>query len=274
MADKKTKHLKFFGIGRIIPYLSNLRKLIAAMVFFGLTGSLTDIILPLFQRYALDHYVGLGVFDTVVLFVVLYLLTILVAAVSNYISCALAIIIEMRTNRELRQRGFDHLQTLSFSYFNQNPTGRLQSRVNTDAMRIRNFFINGVPQLIIHSLNFIGLSIFLFSINWQLTLIVFVPVPIIVLIFRKMLPKLWHSHSISWRRSSAMNTMMSDSFTGVRVVKAFSKEDYEIEKFQKENDAYRDVSFEEEAYAHENDINYLTYRKPFAWIQYIKLKSN
>lgn len=126
---------------------------------------------------------------------------------------------------------FSALQKLSFSYFNQNPTGRLQSRVNTDAMRIRNFFINGVPQLIIHSLNFIGLSIFLFSINWQLTLIVFVPVPIIILIFRKMLPKLWHSHSISWRRSSALNTMMSDSFTGVRVVKAFSKENEESNRF-------------------------------------------
>ena len=123
MPKEKNKHLKFFGIGRITPYLSKLKKLIAAMVFFGLTGSLTDIILPLFQRYALDHYVGLGVFDTIAIFVVLYLLTILVAAVSNYISCALAIIIEMRTNRELRQLGFNHLQTLSFSYFNQNSVG-------------------------------------------------------------------------------------------------------------------------------------------------------
>ena len=122
MEAQKTKHLKFFGIGRIIPYLTKLRKLIAAMVFFGLMGSVTDIILPLFQRYALDHYVGLGVFDTIAVFVILYLLTILAAAVSNYISCALAIIIEMRTNRELRQRGFNHLQTLSFSYFNQNST--------------------------------------------------------------------------------------------------------------------------------------------------------
>ena len=71
MAEEKTKHLKFFGIGRIIPYLSKMKKLIALMVFFGLTGSLTDIILPLFQRYALDHYVGLGVFDTIAIFVVL-----------------------------------------------------------------------------------------------------------------------------------------------------------------------------------------------------------
>ena len=61
MANQETKKLKFFGIGRIIPYLAKMKKLIAIMVFFGLTGSLTDIILPLFQRYALDHYVGQAV---------------------------------------------------------------------------------------------------------------------------------------------------------------------------------------------------------------------
>ena len=79
---KKTK-LKFFGIGRIAPYLAKLKKLIVFMVFFGLMGSLTDIILPLFQRYALDHYVGRGTFDTIGVFLVLYVLTILVAAGSN-----------------------------------------------------------------------------------------------------------------------------------------------------------------------------------------------
>ena len=73
----KTK-LKFFGIGRIVPYLAKLKKLIVFMVFFGLMGSLTDIILPLFQRYALDHYVGLGTFDTIGIFLVLYVIIMIV----------------------------------------------------------------------------------------------------------------------------------------------------------------------------------------------------
>lgn len=142
----------------------------------------------------------------------------------------------------MKKNVFAALQHLSFSYFNQNPTGRLMSRVNHDAMRIRNFFINGVPQFIIHTLNFIGLSIFLFSINWKLTLIVFVPVPIIIVIFRTMLPKLWHAHSIGWRRSSALNTMMSDSFTGVRVVKAFAKEEEETTRFRKYANHLADIN--------------------------------
>ena len=122
MEDKST-HLKYFGIGRILPFLRSVRGKIFVMVFFGLVSSATDIILPLFQRYALDHFVGLGKFDTLVWFLAAYILTILAASGSNYISCALATIIEMRVNRQLRQTGFNHLQTLSFSYFNQNSVG-------------------------------------------------------------------------------------------------------------------------------------------------------
>ena len=85
------------------------------MVFFGLLGSCTDIILPLFQRYALDYFIGKQIFDTIAIFVCLYLATILLAAGSNYIACSLAIAIEMLVNRELRQKGFEHLQTLSFA---------------------------------------------------------------------------------------------------------------------------------------------------------------
>jgi len=126
---------------------------------------------------------------------------------------------------------FSAMQKLSLSFFNNNQTGRLITRVNSDAETIRGFFIDGVPALIINSLNFIGLTIFLFSINWQLTLIVFVPVPFVVLIFKFMLPKLWKMYSMTWRRSSSVNAVLSDSLTGVRVVKAFAKEAEETNRF-------------------------------------------
>ncbi|MBQ9922217.1 MAG: hypothetical protein IJO52_08515, partial [Clostridia bacterium] len=75
---------------------------------------------------------------------------------------------------------FTALQSLSLSFFNNNQTGRLITRVNYDADRIRAFFIDGVPNFVINAVNFIGLTIFLFILNWKLTLIVFIPVPIIV----------------------------------------------------------------------------------------------
>ncbi len=126
---------------------------------------------------------------------------------------------------------FTALQSLSLSFFNNNQTGRLITRVNYDADRIRAFFIDGVPNFVINAVNFIGLTVFLFILNWKLTLIVFIPVPIIVCIFKFMLPKLWRSYSKQWRRSSSLNAMLGDSLTGVRVVKAFSKEAEETARF-------------------------------------------
>ncbi len=126
---------------------------------------------------------------------------------------------------------FTALQNLSLSFFNNNQTGKLINRVNYDADRIRAFFIDGVPNFVINALNFIGLTIFLFILNWKLTLIVFIPVPIIVCIFKFMLPKLWRMYSKQWRRSSSLNAMLNDSLTGIRVVKAFSKEAEETNRF-------------------------------------------
>jgi len=138
-----------------------------------------------------------------------------------------------RVTRNMKNDIFRAMNKLSLSYFNQNPTGRLINRVNYDAVRIRNFYIDGVPYLIVHLLNFVGLTIFLFTINWKLTLIVFIPVPIIVLIFKIMLPKLWRMYNKQWRHSSSLNAFLGDSLNGIRVVKAFAKEDDESNRFYK-----------------------------------------
>ena len=119
----KQKHLKFFGIPKILPYLKNVRGQILMMVTLAIISSIADITIPQFQRYALDTFVGKGTMATILSFVIAYVGVILLAALVNYISCAQATIVEMKVNQELRQTGFKHLQTLSFSYFNQNSVG-------------------------------------------------------------------------------------------------------------------------------------------------------
>ncbi len=142
-------------------------------------------------------------------------------------------VMSTRVTLNMKMDIFTALQNLSLSFFNNNQTGRLITRVNYDADRIRGFFIDGVPNFVINAVNFIGLTVFLFILNWKLTLIVFVPVPIIVCIFKFMLPKLWRMYSKQWRRSSALNAVLGDSLTGIRVVKAFSKEAEESARFYK-----------------------------------------
>jgi len=131
---------------------------------------------------------------------------------------------------------FTALQRFSLSYFNNTQTGKLMTRVDHDADRIRNFFIDGVPHLIVHGLNFIGLTIFLFIVNWKLTLIVFIPVPIIVCIFKFALPKLWKAYTKSWHRTSEHAAFLNDTLNGERVIKAFAKEATEANRFRGYNE--------------------------------------
>lgn len=136
-----------------------------------------------------------------------------------------------RVVRNMKNDIFRAMQRQSLSYFNENPTGRLINRVNYDAERVRSFFIDGVPYFIANVLSYIALSFVLFSINWKLTLLLFLPVIPVVLMIKFAIPKLIRAYSSLWRRSSSMNSMMNDSLTGIRVVKAFAKEDAEAHRF-------------------------------------------
>lgn len=136
-----------------------------------------------------------------------------------------------RVTKNMKNDIFRAMQRMSLSYFNKNNTGGLINRVNYDATRVRSFYIDGVPHLVVNVLKFVGVTVFLFIINWKLTLIVFIPVPIIVLMFKLMLPKLWRSFNRQWRRSHSLNVMLGDSLGGVRVVKAFAKEAEETHRF-------------------------------------------
>ena len=115
----KNEHkLRFFGIPKLFPYLKNYKKQYIIMVLLGVLSSGVDIVLPFFQRYAINTYAGTGVLDTLALFIALYIGVLLISSLANYISCYLSNYIEVNVDRLLRERAFNHLQTLSFSYRN------------------------------------------------------------------------------------------------------------------------------------------------------------
>ena len=234
MAEQKTTHLKYFGIGRILPFLRTVRGKIFIMVFFGLVGSMVDIILPLFQRYALDHFVGLGVFDTIVLFLVLYILTILVAAVSNYISCALAIVIEMRVSRQLRQTGFDHLQTLSFSYFNQNSVGYIHARLMSDTARIGSLVSWTLVDCVWRLTYLIGAIVVMVALNPKLAALVLSTVPLLVILFSIFQKKLIKVNREIREINSHITGNFNEGITGAKTIKSLAIEEKMEQRFAEE----------------------------------------
>ena len=237
--EKQTKKLRFFGIGRILPFLTKLRKPIALMVIFGLLGSLTDIILPLFQRYALDHYVGQGVLDTIGMFLFLYLVTILVAAGSNYISCALAIIIEMRTSRELRQRGFNHLQTLSFSYFNQNSVGYIHARLMSDTARIGSLVSWTLVDCVWRLSYLVGAIVVMVVLDPKLAAMVLTILPLLTVLYAIFQKGLIRVNRDIRETNSRITSNFNEGITGAKTIKSLGIEEKMESRFREETRSMR-----------------------------------
>ena len=242
--EEKTKHLKFFGIGRILPYLKPLTKLILIMIFFGLVGSATDIILPQFQRYALDHFVGLGVLDTLLPFVILYVLTILAASGSNYISCSLATIIEMRVNKQLRQTGFTHLQTLSFSYFNQNSVGYIHARLMSDTSRIGSLVSWTLVDCVWRISYLIGAIVTMIIMNPKLAAMVLSILPLLVILYAVFQKKLIRVNREVREINSHITSNFNEGITGAKTIKSLAIEGKMERRFREETQNMRKKTVE------------------------------
>ncbi len=231
---EKTTHLKFFGIGKILPFLKKVRGMILCMVALGLVSSCVDIVLPLFQRYALNHFIGEKTFDTIVIFIVLYVLTLLCAAVVNYISCAQATIVEMRVSRELRQRGFDHLQTLSFSYFNQNSVGYIHARLMSDTARIGTLVSWSLIDCVWRISYLVGAIAMMLYLNAKLALMVLAVLPLLVILFTVFQKKLVTVNREIREINAKITGNFNEGITGAKTIKSLAVEQEMEERFCKE----------------------------------------
>ena len=134
--DNSYVRLPWFGLKKLGPYLAPYKRIMISMIVLGLFGSSLDIVVPQFQSYALDNFVEKGTLEGLGIFIVIYAAVILIQTIVNTISTYQTCQIEMYVGRDMKQSSFDHLQTLSFSYFNQNSVGYVHARVMSDTDRI------------------------------------------------------------------------------------------------------------------------------------------
>ena len=225
MKKAEKSGLPFFGIGKIIPYLARYKKRVYAMLFCGLLGSVVDIAQPILQRYSINHFIGGGTLDTLPWFIAIYFGTILLSAAANYISCTDATCLEVWIDRDLRNDAFAHLQTLSFSYFNQNSVGYIHARVISDSSRIGSLFswtlIDGVWQMAY----LVGAIIVMLVINAKLALMVLTIMPIIVLLFSVFQSRLVRVNREVREINSKITGNFNEGITGAKTIKTLVIED-------------------------------------------------
>ncbi len=240
--QKEYVSLPYFGINKLIPYLKPYRWILFSMVTLGLAGGLVDIILPLFQRYALDNFIGKGALDSLTGFIIAYVLVLSFQVIANTISAYQACQIEMYVGRDMKRESFNHLQTLAFSYYNQNSVGYIHARVMSDTNRIGSLVSWGLMDAVWNVSYIVGAIVVMLAINWKLAMWVIVIVPITALgsaFFQKKLVVLN-------RKIREVNSKITGNFnegiTGAKTTKTLVIEEKMEGNFEESTDEMYDVS--------------------------------
>jgi ATP-binding cassette subfamily B protein len=133
--------------------------------------------------------------------------------------------------QDLKMKIFEAMQRLSIGFYTSKRTGSLMNRINQDANNIYWFFVDGLPFVVVNTLTFTGVIIMMCVLNIKLALICIAIIPIAIILFRILWSIFKHFHHKNWVYNSQLNSMVSDSVNGQRVIKAFAREETEAQRF-------------------------------------------
>lgn len=239
---------------KFLSYYKPYRGLLLSDMACALLASAITLALPLCARYitknilegnpanAVEQIYGVG--------------ALMIALVAIHTACNMFIdhqghVMGAKMERDMRSELFEHYQKLSFSFYDQQRTGQLMTRITNDSFNLSELYHHGPEDVVISACSFIGALIVLTIINVRLTLIVllFLPVMSVYAIFfnKRMKRALRRSKD----RIGDINAQIEDTLSGIRVVKSFTNEEFEQQKFVYENDRFlasRSDGYKNEAY--------------------------
>jgi ATP-binding cassette, subfamily B, multidrug efflux pump len=201
-----------------------------------LVVTLTSLITPQILQVLINR--GISASN---LSVILYasLLLLLVAGIRNLFTFTQGFWSEKASQSaayEMRNAIFARLENLSFSYHDHAQTGQLMTRVTSDVDTVRNFTGNGLLQLVNAIIMLFGSAIILLLTSWRLALIVLTIVPAILTIFLFVLRRIGPRFRLVQQKLGNLNTILQENLAGVRVVKAFVREPFEVARYRSAND--------------------------------------
>ncbi len=145
---------------------------------------------------------------------------------------------------QLRKELYSHLQRLSFSYYDRAQTGQLMSRMTGDIDSVKNFVGFGAMNLITGMLTFLGTVIFMMSMQWKVTLISLVTIPLILFVLWRFNHKVGPAWSNIREQMGRLTTTLQENISGIRVVKSFATEKVEERKFAERNEQNFETNME------------------------------
>lgn len=250
MADKQ--HMKTGAlIKRFAPYFKKYRWIIALDLFCASLTTICELVLPLIIRFITDR--GMNDMASLTVGVIvrigaLYLLLRIIDAAANYFMQNIGHVTGARIETDMRRDLFDHLQRLSFTYYDSTKTGQLMARITSDLFDITEFAHHCPEEFFIAGIKIVVSFIILARTNIWLTLIIFSIIPIMITSTIYFRIRMRGAFKKSRFQIGELNSQVEDSLLGMRVVKSFANEDVEREKFAEGNDEFLDIKRDQYRY--------------------------
>lgn len=239
--QKKTysnKHL----IKKFLPYYNPYKKILFADLFASALTTVSQLVLPILLSNLTD-WAQLGLLDAsrVVKVGIVYTVTKLIEVAARYFMQSLGHIMGAKIERDMRADVFNHLLTMDTEFFNDARIGALMSRITTDLFDITEFSHHVPEEFLVGAIKLILSFVVLLTINWKLSLIIYIIIPIMFVVSSKKRKQFRQATMEVKRQIGDINSGVEDTLLGISVVKSFANEDIEKSKFQTNNDKFVDI---------------------------------
>ena len=228
-------------IKKFISYYKPYKKLFILDLIVATIATICSLIYPMMTRVLINETIPNKEIKVIGIFAIILMLLYLIKAGCCYFMQYFGHLVGVGMQADMRRDMFNHLEELPNSYFDNNRTGDLMSRMINDLMEISELAHHGPEDLFISIVMFLGSFIILSTINIPLTILVFAFVPFIVIFTLKKRKKMNDCFMETRVHTSNINSTLENSIAGIRISKAFVAHEYEKEKFNKGNNKFREV---------------------------------
>ncbi|MBQ9833082.1 MAG: ABC transporter ATP-binding protein [Clostridia bacterium] len=227
---------------RFIYYYKPHKKMLALDMLAAFFISVIGMVYPVVTNKMLNEYIPQKMYSTIVIAGLIVLALYIARMLLRYFVQYYGHLIGVHMQSKMRQDLFAHLEKLPFSFYDNHETGRIMTRITSDLFEVCELAHHGPENLLISTAMIVLSFVYLFTIDHILTLIIFACVPILVVVtmhFRKSMKRAFDER----RKSNAtINAAVESSVTGIRVTKAYTNAEREIEKFKKGDEEFVSAS--------------------------------
>lgn len=214
--------------------------LVLDLVCAVLVAAIT-LIFPMVSRYALQNILPTKNYLLFTYIMIGLLLSLILKTIFQFIVTYQGHLMGVKMEADMRHDLFVHISHMDFAFFDKHRTGSLLSRVVSDLFEISELAHHGPEMLLTSIITLVGSFVFMLMIQWELALVLFVLIPLIILLVSVMRRKLEKSSMKLKKTTANINSDIESSISGIRTAKAFNNEDLEIEKFNSANELYKEA---------------------------------